>query len=129
MLVPRLSTPLWGAPGNDMIARTGLGDRMAPGTMTELLIDDSPGVPRRFRRRPPPPPAQRYFRAIVLWDFDGAAWSRGRTHDYGRADEVRSNSATLDYTITLEPTDRRWLPALDLPLDAPPRRASARIAC
>lgn len=120
-LVPRLSTPLWGAPGNDMTARTGLGDRMAPGTMTELLIDDSPAFRVDFADASPPPPAQRYFRAIVLWDYDGAAWSRARTHDYGRADEVRSNSATLDYTITLEPTDRRWLPALDLPLDAPPQ--------
>ena len=120
VLVPRLGSPLWGAPGDDMSARTGLAETMAPGAMTELLIDDSPAFRVDFDAAPPAP-ALRYFRAIVLWDFDGTTWSRGRAHEYGRIETVHGAGAALDYTVTLEATDRRWLPALDVPLDAPPR--------
>lgn len=121
VLVPRLSTPLWGAPGADMTPRTGISERMAPGSMTDLLIDDSPAFRVDFDAAAPPPPGQRYFRTVVLWDFDGSAWTRGRAHDYGRVEAMRGSGAALDYVITLEPTDRRWLPALDVPLEAPPQ--------
>lgn len=116
VLVPRLGTPLWGAPGQDTLARTGLGERMAPGSLTELLIDDSPAFRVDFDGAPPPP-AQRYFRAIVLWEFDGATWTRG----FGPRppEPLQAQAAPSTYTITLEPTDRPWLPALDVPLAAP----------
>ncbi len=120
VLVPRLSSPLWGAPGRDSSARTGLNDRMAPGSMTDLLIDDSPAFRVDFDVGPPAPP-QRYFRTIVLWDFDGTTWTRGYSHSRAQPEAVQRTAATklIDYTITLEPTDQRWLPALDLPLTAP----------
>ncbi|GAA0719915.1 DUF3488 and transglutaminase-like domain-containing protein [Dokdonella soli] len=118
VLVPRLGSPLWGSPGNDTLARTGLSERMAPGDLTQLLIDDSPAFRVDFDGAVPPP-QQRYFRAIVLWDFDGTNWTRGRLHDYGPPEALKDAGAPIDYTITLEPTDRRWLPALDLPLGAP----------
>lgn len=118
VLVPRLGSPLWGAPGADVTARTGLGERMAPGEITELLIDDTPALRVDFDG-PPPPPEQRYFRTIVLWEFDGSTWSRERWGGMRPGDEVRAEGVPLGYRITLEPTDRRWLPALDLPLAAP----------
>lgn len=123
VLVPRLASPLWGSPGNDRAARTGLGERMAPGELTDLLIDDTPAFRVVFDGAAPPQ-RQRYFRAIVMWDFDGAAWTRGATYRYP-TEAARSTGASAGYTITLEPTDRRWLPALDVPIEAPP---SARIA-
>ena len=122
-LIPRLGSPLWGSPGQDVQARTGLGERMEPGSLTQLLIDDSAAFRVSFDAAPPPP-AQRYFRAIVLWDFDGASWTRERRGGYLRPEPAENDSAPIDYTITLEPTDRRWLPALDLPLVAP---GSARL--
>ncbi|HJU25244.1 MAG TPA: DUF3488 domain-containing protein, partial [Rhodanobacteraceae bacterium] len=75
VFVPRLSTPLWGAPGAD-VARTGVSDRMAPGDMRDLLIDDSPAMRVGFDGEPPPQSA-RYFRGVVMWYFDGRAWLRG----------------------------------------------------
>lgn len=117
VLVPRLGTPLWGAPGSDLAGRTGLGERMTPGSLSELLIDDSPAFRVDFDAAPPAP-AQRYFRAIVLWDFDGATWTRG----FGglrRPEPLQAQAAPSSYTVTLEPTDRPWLPALDVPLAAP----------
>ncbi len=118
VLVPRLGSPLWGSPGNDTTARTGLGDRMAPGEMTELLIDDSPAFRVDFDGGVPVP-QQRYFRTLVLPDFDGNAWTRGWPRGISQMEEARATGMPVAYTITLEPTDRRWLPALDLPLAAP----------
>jgi transglutaminase-like putative cysteine protease len=118
VLTPRLGSPLWGSPGRDMLARTGLDERMAPGSLTDLLIDDSPAFRVDFDAAAPAP-AQRYFRAIVLWDFDGTTWTRGHVRRRP-AEPLADAGPPLAYTITLEPTDRRWLPALDLPLAAPP---------
>lgn len=44
LLVPRLASPLWGAPDADQEARTGLSETMSPGQITELLIDDTPAM-------------------------------------------------------------------------------------
>ncbi len=122
LLVPRLGSPLWGAPGGDMLARTGLSETMAPGQITELLISDAPALRASFDTRPPPA-QQRYFRTMVLWDFDGTTWSRGWFLGYGFMEDAQrrgnGRSGTYSYEITLEPTDRRWLPSLDMPLDAP----------
>src|SRR5690606_25455806 len=77
VLVPRLASPLWGAPDARQDARTGLSDTMSPGQITELLIDDTPAMRVVFDAAPPPV-ADRYFRTMVLWNFDGTTWSRGR---------------------------------------------------
>ena len=118
LLVPRLASPLWGAESRGAQGRTGLDDRMQPGSMTELLIDDSPAFRARFDDAPPPQ-QQLYFRTVVLWNFDGTTWTRSRRGDYFRPEEAQRRGDPIDYTITLEPTDRRWLPALDLPIVAP----------
>jgi transglutaminase-like putative cysteine protease len=118
--VPRLASPLWGTRDNSATGRTGLSDSMEPGAMTELLIDDSPAFRVRFDDARAPPPQSRYFRSIVLRDFDGATWTRGRRGTFLRAEPAVSGTPPIGYSIVIEPTDRRWLPALDLPIDAPP---------
>ncbi|MBN8726797.1 MAG: DUF3488 domain-containing transglutaminase family protein [Xanthomonadales bacterium] len=130
VLVPRLASPLWGAPGDDLDARTGLSEEMAPGSMTELLIDDSPALRVDFDEGAPPAPAQRYFRALIMWDFDGTTWTRGPRRAWTPVEEVEDTSAALAYTVTLEPSRQRWLPALDVPLEAPAgaRLSAGRIA-
>ncbi|MCB1630149.1 MAG: DUF3488 domain-containing protein, partial [Xanthomonadales bacterium] len=70
LLVPRLSQPVWGKPDVSEDARTGLGDEMKPGRMTDLLIDDSIALRARFETEPPPT-AELYWRGPVLWRFDG----------------------------------------------------------
>ena len=118
VLVPRLGSPLWGAPGNDTRARTGLSETMAPGSMTDLLLDDSPAFRVDFDGAVP---AQqfRYFRTLVLWDFDGTTWSRERQRT--RIEDLEASQPASSYEVTLEPTGQPWLPALDLPLTAPER--------
>jgi transglutaminase-like putative cysteine protease len=119
-LVPRLSSPLWGAP-NRTEARTGLSDQMSPGDFVELLNDERPAMRVTFDG-PPPPPEQRYFRAYVMWAYDGRTWEHVqlRLAD-GRARPLEPLEArvTTGYQVDLEPTDRTVLPALGMPMEAP----------
>ena len=118
VLVPRLASPLWGSQDRGLQGRSGLDDRMQPGAFTDLLLDDSPAF-RVYFDTTPPPPRDLYFRAIVLGDFDGSTWQRNRRADFQRAEDAERKGPPIDYTITVEPTDRRWMPALDLAIVAP----------
>lgn len=116
VFVPRLSSPLWGAP-NASQARTGLSPDMSPGDMTELLIDDRPAMRVSFDEAPPPK-VQRYFRAYVMWSYDGRRWT---TRDADQTPISIEHGPTAGYTITLEPNGQRLLPALDVPVSVPER--------
>jgi transglutaminase-like putative cysteine protease len=115
VLVPRLGSPLWGAPGRDQ-ARTGLSDRMSPGAFTELLTDDHPAMRVTFDGEPPPPD-QRYFRAFVMSRYDGVSWSYA---EVANAPPVALEvEQAVHYRIHLLPTHRRVLPTLDVPIETP----------
>jgi len=115
-LVPRLSSPLWGA-ANRSESRTGLSDSMSPGHFTELLTDDRPAMRVSFDGAPPPP-QQRYFRAYVMGAFDGFTWRYADV--VNRAPVAVETADAVHYQITLEPSHQYVLPALDVPLEAPP---------
>ncbi len=108
---PRVPGPLWALP-TPTKATTGLGDTMAPGDITELSLSSDVAFRVRFAGAAPPP-AQRYWRGPVLHDFDGYTWSRAL---YGAPRETLEFSGVqYDYTLMLEPTDNRWVFALDMP--------------
>ncbi len=114
VLVPRLSSPLWGAP-DPAEARSGLSDHMSPGNFTELLTDDHPAMRVTFDGAPPPP-AQRYFRAYVMWLYDGRNWEHAYTIKPLASVQV---GRAISYRVELEPSEQKVLPALGVPLDAP----------
>lgn len=118
LLIPRLATPLWGAPDRG-IGRTGMTDRMAPGDLHSLLTDDSVAMRVGFTDGPPPE-HQRYFRGMVLWEFDGRAWLPGAAaaRPAPPAQLVAHGPATV-YDVTLLPSQQHWMFALDVPLAAP----------
>jgi len=118
VLVPRFASPLWGSQARNSQAHSGLDERMQPGAFTDLLLDDSPAL-RVYFEATPPQQRELYFRAIVLDDFDGTTWKRTRRADFLRPEDVEITGAPIDYTVSIEPTERRWLPALDLATDAP----------
>ena len=115
VLVPRLESPLWGAPPSGQ-ARTGLSDGMSPGDFVDLLTDDRPALRASFDQGVPAP-EQRYFRAYVMWHYDGRRWNSVPS---GRAPVPVEAIDSIGYRIALEPTSQRVLPALDVPLEAPP---------
>ncbi len=120
LLFPRLPGPFWGlsAPSS---ARTGLSDEMTPGDVSDLSASGDPAFRVRFAGALPPP-AQRYWRGPVLHEFDGRSWRRPR--DQAFPDQaVTALGAPVDYQITLEPHDRNWILALDLPGEWPAHEA------
>lgn len=116
-LFPRLPTPLWGLPENS-VGRTGLGDRMTPSEWLDALVDDSPALRARFIGAAPAR-NQMYWRGPVLMNFDGEAWTRDIGAGQIMAPALQATAAHVRYEVMLEPTERRDLLMLDLPLGAP----------
>ncbi|GAB2611340.1 transglutaminase TgpA family protein [Novilysobacter erysipheiresistens] len=116
-LFPRLATPLWGVPER-ALGRTGLSGEMTPGQWIDLIADDTPALRVRFFGATPPT-SQMYWRGPVMWDFDGRSWTRSNwLRDLPPA-PMEAGPMRWDYEVEIEPTDRRQLVALDLPLAAP----------
>ena len=118
VLLPRLDAPLWGSRGADGVGRTGLSETMAPGQFAQLMQDETPAFRVTFTGRTPRP-SELYFRTIVLTDFDGITWTRRDDLGFGAAHPPPRDPAVA-YEVTLEATNQRWLPALDLPFAPPP---------
>ncbi len=116
-LFPRLGSPLWGMPEN-ALGRSGLGDRMTPDEWVELFADDAPALRVRFDGTEPRP-QDLYWRGQVLWDFDGQTWSRGSVDAAGGPPRLTALTTMYRYQAVMEPTDRRYLVTLDLPVSAP----------
>lgn len=112
VLLPRLPSPLWGMPDRSS-ARTGIADRMSPGDWVDLLLDDSPAFRVSFRG-PMPPPDERYWRGPVLWDFDGRTWTRNAAQIPEGPVAITFQGPPLHYELTLEPSERSHLFAMDL---------------
>ncbi|MBK9160004.1 MAG: DUF3488 domain-containing transglutaminase family protein [Nitrosomonadales bacterium] len=112
VLFPRVQGPLWGLP-QDAYASSGLSDTMSPGSLSKLSLSDAVAFRVTFDG-PVPPREQMYWRGPVLWDFDGTTWTRGRNATL-RAPTLADTGSPASYTVTLEPHNKHWLFALDMP--------------
>jgi transglutaminase-like putative cysteine protease len=115
LLFPRLASPLWGLPA-DHAAATGLSDRMAPGSISELSLSDAVAFRVDFDAAPPPS-RLRYWRGPVLSLFNGREWRASPPQAGGRL--VSGDGLRVRYTVTLEANDHPWLFALDFPASLP----------
>src|SRR6478735_6588343 len=117
LFFPRMAGQFWSLESGGG-ATTGLSDEMSPGSIDKLVSEYDPVFRVRFFG-PTPPPEQRYWRGPVLNDFDGFTWRRARASYVGPTLEMRGTR--YDYRVTLEPTNRHWIMALDVVDDAPRR--------
>lgn len=117
-LFPRTAGPLWGLPADAFSGTTGLSDSMTPGTISLLSQSDAIAFRAKFDG-PPPQRRHLYWRGPVFWDFDGRTWRAGdvRVAEHGTFEPL---GAPIFYSVTLEPHERNWLFALDLPAKVPP---------
>jgi len=115
LLFPRLASPLWGLPA-DRTAATGLSDRMAPGSISELALNDSVAFRVDFDGAIPPM-RMRYWRGPVLSVFNGREWRAFSSLLGGKL--ATGDGPVVNYTVTLEANDHPWLFALDLPSATP----------
>ena len=131
IFVPRLG-PLWAVPWPEGEAKTGLSDTMQPGDVARL----SQSYDLAFRAQftgPVPPARERYWRALVLDQYDGEQWRQSDLirllNQYpGEIDDERSWQSTLpisdgwwqvkpgqyNYEVLLEPSGQQWLPVLGM---------------
>jgi transglutaminase-like putative cysteine protease len=131
VLFPRVDGPLWGQPDQGHSARTGISDTMAPGQFSNLAQSDDPAFRVKFEG-PPPAQQQLYWRGPVLGAYDGRTWTRVGQHPrigarprQQAAVSVSVRGAPLRYQLTMEPSNTRWLFALEVP-SAPPQLPSGR---
>ena len=117
VLFPRIEGPLWGLPKFEHIGRTGLSDKMAPGSMSRLSLSDEIAFRVNFETSPPDP-RKLYWRGPVLWDYDGRTWTAGERVSLSSF-RYESRGAPLKYSVTLEPHDKNWLFLIDLPASLP----------
>ncbi len=116
IVFPRIQGSLWGI-HIATEAQSGFSDRLAPGNVTRLIRNNAIAFRVKFDGRIPEP-EHLYWRGLVFWQFDGRAWHH-RNDSENIALPIRGHRSTA-YTITLEPHNRRWLFALDLPYESGP---------
>jgi transglutaminase-like putative cysteine protease len=116
-LFPRVQGPLWGVPQDAFSGLTGLSDTMSPGTISQLSQSDAIAFRVKFEGASPPR-NQLYWRGPVFWDFDGRTWRPGPVN-FLRDIQYESSGTPLDYEVTLEPHNRDWLFALEMPARVP----------
>ncbi len=115
VLFPRISTPFWSIPTAGGSASSGLSDQMSPGDISNLSLSDAVAFRVQFANNPPPP-QQRYWRGLVLQRFNGRSWSSPEPSFTSRGlERIRTSGEAINYQVTLEPTQQRWIFALDIP--------------
>jgi transglutaminase-like putative cysteine protease len=117
-LFPRVNGPLWGLPQDAFSGVSGLSDSMTPGQISRLSLSDAIAFRVRFEGQQPQR-RQLYWRGPVFWAFDGQTWTIGNLRISPQG-EFEFAGDPLDYEVTLEPHNRNWLFALDLPARLPP---------
>ena len=115
---PRIQGPLWGMPGDASNGRSGLSESMAPGNLSSLAKSGETAFRVRFDGAPPAA-HQLYWRGLVLGEFDGRTWTRLRGQGAISSIAMTVGGRPLRQQITLEPSGKRWLFALDVPAALP----------
>ena len=118
LLFPRVPGPLWGLPQDAFTGVSGLSDTMTPGSLSNLILSDAVAFRVKFETTIPRRNSL-YWRGPVMWDFDGRTWSAPRF--FYTAAGIDAAGDPVSYEVTLEPHNKRWLFALDLPGKVPPR--------
>ena len=128
VLFPRVPGPLWGMPEDVGGATTGLSEQMSPGRISQLSNNDAVAFRVKFNGDIPPQ-SDLYWRGPVFWNFTGFDWDAPKSQFQLRLETAfETYGPAFDYSVTLEPHDQRWLFALDLPVELPPRsRMSAEL--
>ncbi|MFT5277998.1 MAG: transglutaminase-like putative cysteine protease [Glaciecola sp.] len=113
-VTPKLS-PLWQMPVSKSNT-TGLSESMTPGDIASLAKSDELVFRAEFKGLPPSPQA-RYWRAIVLDEFDGKTWSIAKANkSFDGPPTVEFSGASLDYIVIAQPSSTKWLYTLDIPI-------------
>ena len=119
ILFPRLQGPLWGFDQGISSAVTGISDKITPGSISQLSRSSATAFRVKFDNiNDLPAPEYRYWRGPVITRTDGISWQADKNE---KPDKItyESKGSLINYQLTIEPTQQKWLFALDLPATLP----------
>ena len=117
LLFPRVPGPLWYLPESAHGGRTGLSETMSPGDIGQLGRNSAVAFRVDFEG-PIPDLTKAYWRGPVMWRFDGRTWHMVVSPPGGGV-RFDGHGEPVSYNVTLEPHNRRWLFALEMPATLP----------
>ena len=123
VLFPRAAAPLWGM-NDPSSSKSGLSEEMRPGKISDLILSKETAFRVEFEKRVPSA-ANLYWRGPVLRDFDGGTWRGGMgSNGFSRGEFIafspeEHEREAINYTVTVDKQESRWLPMLELPLAYP----------
>ncbi len=118
LLFPRISGTLWGLPADAYSGLTGMPDAMQPGSIRSLSQSSEVAFRATFDGALPPL-RDLYWRGLVLEQTDGRGWSRIPAPT-AREIPFDPEGTPQRYQVTLEPSNKPWMPVLGLTIGAPP---------
>lgn len=119
IVVPRLP-PFWQT-NVESNTQTGLSEQITPGDIADLAQSDELVFRAEFDDIIPSP-QERYWRSIVLDNFDGKTWKMTRNQNIpieigtNREKSFKLTDKNYRYLVVAQPNSTRWLYSLDLPV-------------
>ncbi len=120
LLFPRIEAPRWEFLQDKHKAKTGLSEIFEPGSISDLGLSDELVFRAKFTGAVPPP-AHRYWRGPVYTYTNGKLWlpSTQKVKVLPQ-DYLSVSGAAYQYTVLMEPQDKEWVFALELPVGIRP---------
>lgn len=106
-IFPRVSEPLWRVLSAST-PKSGIGDSMSPGAISNLLMDESTALRVRFLQAPPV--LNGYWKGVILDFYSGMSWSAFNAEQQNLPPLTELTSERdADYEVMIEPRSIRWL--------------------
>ncbi|GAC13549.1 transglutaminase family protein [Aliiglaciecola lipolytica] len=129
IVLPQIG-PLWQMPTSKS-HQTGLAEQVSPGDIAQL----SQSADLAFRvifKDQIPAPQQRYWRALVMEQFDGKTWRvaperkaiQNQYKRFNKEFDPALQGPYFSYTIIAEPTHQNWLYSIDIGIPDGPENAN-----
>lgn len=119
ILFPRIEAPRWMLFEEQHQTKLGLSDHMEPGSISDLGKSNELAFRVKFNGAIPPQ-SERYWRGPVFSYTNGKNWTPGSSRYKKYLDEVKFSGTAYQYTILMEPQERNWVYALDMPQEFSP---------
>ena len=119
VLFPRVEAPRWMMFDAEHSAKSGLSDSLEPGSISRLGLSDELVFRVKFEAKVPPPNL-RYWRGPVYSHTDGKRWTEtSKLLGDDNLDKLSNIGLPYQYTLMMEPQDKHWVFALDMPTSFP----------
>ncbi len=115
VLFPRVQAPRWLLFNQQHTAKTGLSDSLEPGEISQLGLSDELVFRAKFKGQRPPQ-NKLYWRGPVYSYTNGKRWAELKGHKINTViNKIDYSGQAYQYTLLMEPQDKKWVYALDMP--------------